>query len=49
MTVPLTAAVVGSGPSGAFCARLLSEHSALDARADVYERRTATANGSPTR
>ena len=38
MTIPLSVAIVGSGPSGAYCARLLSEHSALDARIDVYER-----------
>jgi ferredoxin/flavodoxin---NADP+ reductase len=38
MTFPLSVAIVGSGPSGAYCARLLSEHTALDARVDVYER-----------
>ena len=38
MTPPLSVAVVGSGPSGAYCALLLSEHASLDARVDVYER-----------
>ena len=38
MTLPLSVAVVGSGPSGAYCALLLSEHGSLDARVDVYER-----------
>jgi ferredoxin--NADP+ reductase len=38
MTLPLSVAVVGSGPSGAYCALLLSEHDSLDARVDVYER-----------
>ena len=38
MTLPLSVAVVGSGPSGAYCALLLSEHRSLDARVDVYER-----------
>src|SRR5712691_7314492 len=38
MAPPLSVAVVGSGPSGAYCARLLSEDGSLDARVDVYER-----------
>ena len=38
MAFPLSVAVVGSGPSGAYCARLLSEDGSLDARVDVYER-----------
>jgi ferredoxin--NADP+ reductase len=38
MAHPLSVAVVGSGPSGAYCTRLLSEDVSLDARVDVYER-----------
>ena len=38
MTLSLSVAVVGSGPSGAYCARLLSQDGSLDARVDVYER-----------
>ena len=38
MALPLSVAVVGSGPSGAYCARLLSEDVSLNARVDVYER-----------
>ena len=38
MAHPLSVAIVGSGPSGAYCARLLSEDGSLDARVDVYER-----------
>jgi ferredoxin/flavodoxin---NADP+ reductase len=38
MALPLSVAVVGSGPSGAYCARLLSQDGSLDARVDVYER-----------
>jgi ferredoxin--NADP+ reductase len=38
MGTQLSVAIVGSGPSGAFCARLLAEHPSLDARVDVYER-----------
>jgi len=38
MAHPLSVAVVGSGPSGAYCARLLTEDGSLDARVDVYER-----------
>jgi ferredoxin--NADP+ reductase len=37
MGLPLSVAVVGSGPSGAYCARLLSDDGSLDARVDVYE------------
>jgi ferredoxin--NADP+ reductase len=35
---PLSVAVVGSGPSGAYCTQLLCEDDTLDARVDVYER-----------
>jgi ferredoxin--NADP+ reductase len=35
---PLSVAVVGSGPSGAYCTQLLSEDESIDARVDVYER-----------
>ena len=38
MALPLSVAVVGSGPSGAYCAQLLSEDDSLDAQVDVYER-----------
>ncbi len=38
MALSLSVAVVGSGPSGAYCARLLSQDGSLDARVDVYER-----------
>src|ERR1700749_77270 len=38
MRIPLSVAVVGSGPSGAFCARVFSDHQSLIARVDVYER-----------
>jgi flavin-dependent dehydrogenase len=38
MAHPLSIAIVGSGPSGVYCARLLSEDGSLDARVDVYER-----------
>src|SRR4029077_4313026 len=38
MALSLSVAVVGSGPSGAYCARLLSQDGSLDTRVDVYER-----------
>jgi ferredoxin/flavodoxin---NADP+ reductase len=38
VAIPLSVAIVGSGPSGAYCARLLSQDGSLDARVDVYER-----------
>jgi ferredoxin--NADP+ reductase len=38
MTISLSVAIVGSGPSGAYCAQLLVEDASLDARVDVYDR-----------
>lgn len=38
MPAPLRVAVVGSGPSGAFCAQLLTEDAPFEVQVDVFER-----------